>query len=571
MTGKRNQVNVINKPTLWVFVGSAVLSIAYLISEIVFNVVLLDVAGGVSTTDEIERIELFGRLLSSVGFGLLIGRWVYRRTMKKEGRDAFAVAFSAMALAACVFGTAQHFGIKAFSESRSIDDQMDAYMLMTLKQGIARNNVTINGLEYLNEHIEKPESKALLTLFGPLVYSNAELRESLKSNDQHYIRTIAEQEHAKHAARIYNAYVEVSNKRADLARLYREVEAEVRKRVTDEAHSAYEMLWDQHTRSRRTVRRHTLSGKRYYNTLNNHFRRAAGFGLPAAPWTLDQKTTFIRYFVGKKLNIALLDSALNTAAAELDERLRFNISRHPGLGFSMSGRDFISTEYAQAPLHAVILEQPDLDLFLVAGLDMTNGLKNRPKMAERTISIPWGLDYDAFTSQTLTIFLNNLQAAHTANLDSIRSALSNEHNPQVGPRYIEALWVPAIALCLSMMMIVLNLYSLVVMLVRYPFSRHQSPAVRYSGLIMGHGTALSVCALLLLAPYSHDHVLADNATYQSVLNRTAEVAPVPAHVMNWTLRAEPLLFKVGEPIINYRQFLESFNLLGNSQSDVFVL
>jgi hypothetical protein len=571
MTGKRNQVNAINKPTLWVFVGSAVLSIAYLISEIVFNVVLLDVAGGVSTTDEIERIELFGRLLSSVGFGLLIGRWVYRRTMKKEGRDAFAVAFSAMALAACVFGTAQHFGIKAFSESRSIDDQMDAYMLMTLKQGIARNNVTINGLEYLNEHIEKPESKALLTLFGPLVYSNAELRESLKSNDQHYIRTIAEQEHAKHVARIYNAYVEVSNKRTDLARLYREVESRIITRVNEEANTAYSQLWDQHTKTRRSVRRHTLSGKRYYKTLDNKFWRATGVSLPASPWTLDQKDVFIRHFVRAKLSIDVLDEALNQSIAGVDERITFSSKQHPDLQYAMSGREFVATEYAQAPLHTALLEQPDIDLFLVAGLDMTNGLQNRSNTAQRMISIPWGLQYDAFASRTQTIFLNNMQAAHTANLDAIRSTFSDENNAKVGARYIEALWVPAIALCLSMMMILLNLYSLVVMIVCSPFTRNQNSRVRLSGYTLGHGTGLAVCTLLLLVPYSHEHVLADNTTYLSVLNRTAEIAPIPAHIMDWTLRAEPLLFNVGKPIINFNRYFDNLNPLGNSQSDVFVL
>jgi hypothetical protein len=571
MTDKHNQAIVKHKPTLWVFVGSAVLSIAYLISEVVFNVVLLDVAGGVSSTDEIEQVELFGRLLSSIGFGLLIGRWIYRRSMKKAGRDALTTAFSVMAISACAFGAIQHFGIKAFSESRSIDDQMDAYMLMTLKQGIARNHVTINGLEYLNEHIDKPESKALLTLFGPLVYSNTELRETLKAKDQHYVSTIADQEHAKHVARIYNAYAEVSNKRADLARLYREVESRIITRVNEEANTAYSQLWDQHTKTRRSVRRHTLSGKRYYKTLDNKFWRATGVSLPAAPWTLDQKNVFIRHFVRSKLSIDVLNEALNQSIADVDDRITFSTTHDSDLQYGMSGREFITTKYAQAPLHAALLEQPDIDLFLVAGLDMTNGLHNRSTFAQRNISIPWGLQYDAFASRTQMIFLNNMLAAHTANLDSIRSTLSDENNTKVGARYIEALWVPAIALCLSMMMIILNLYSLVVMVVRLPFSRIQNPSVRRAGFTLGHGSALAVCTLLLLAPYTHDHVLADNATYWSVLDRTAEVAPVPAHIMDWTLRAEPLLFHVGQPIMNFSRFFDDFNPLGDSQSDVFVL
>ncbi|GAB0154461.1 hypothetical protein [Marinobacterium sp. BA1] len=559
-----------SRPPLWVFVGSAVLSIGYLISEVVFNVVLLDVAGSVSSTDEIEQVELFGRLLSSIGFGLLIGRWIYRRTMKEAGRDAITIAFSAMVISACAFGTAQHFGIKAFSQSRSIDDQMDAYMLMTLKQGIARNHVTINGLEYLNEHIDKPESKALLTLFGPLVYSNTELRETLKAKDQHYVSTIAEQEHAKHVARIYNAYVEASNKRADLARLYAEVESKIVTRANEEANTAYSQLWEQHTKTRRSVRRHTLSGTRYYKTLDNKFWRATGVSLPSEPWTLDQKSAFIRHFVSKKLTVDVLDSALNNAATNIDSQFNFNLGIHPDLRYAMSGREFVATQYAQAPLHAALLQQPDIDLFLVADLDMSNGLRDRSRSTQTRISIPWGLQYDEFAKHTKIIFLNNLQAAHTENLNAIRSTL-DDATSKVGARYIEALWVPAVALCLSMMMIVLNLYSLVVMLVRYPFSHNLNKTVRWSGFIVGHGAAVTVCTLLLLAPYSHEHVLTGNATYQAVLTRTAEVAPWPARIMDWTLRAEPLLFTVGEPIIHSRRSFSLFDDFGTGQSDVFVL
>jgi hypothetical protein len=41
--------------------------------------------------------------------------------------------------------------------------------------------------------------------------------------------------------------------------------------------------------------------------------------------------------------------------------------------------------------------------------------------------------------------------------------------------------------------------------------------------------------------------------------------------MDWTLRAEPLLFHVGQPIMGFSRFFDDFNPLGDSQSDVFVL
>ncbi len=49
------------------------LTIAYLLFELAFSARLLDIAGGLSTRDELDAIEFAGKTLSGCALALLIG------------------------------------------------------------------------------------------------------------------------------------------------------------------------------------------------------------------------------------------------------------------------------------------------------------------------------------------------------------------------------------------------------------------------------------------------------------------------------------------------------------------
>ncbi|WP_291750922.1 hypothetical protein [Candidatus Sulfuricurvum sp. RIFRC-1] len=56
-------------PLLWI-------TLLYLIFELSFSARLLDVAGGVSSQNDIDGIETYGRMLSGIAAGLFLFSWL---------------------------------------------------------------------------------------------------------------------------------------------------------------------------------------------------------------------------------------------------------------------------------------------------------------------------------------------------------------------------------------------------------------------------------------------------------------------------------------------------------------
>ena len=152
-------------------------TIGYLIVELSFNARLLDVVGGNASAQEVDRIEIWGRLIS--GFALaLFGwpRWIRQAWSRYSGtiRRIWHVAWWSL-LAMLAMYIAQEALIRTLVNSSTQAQFSQAQHLVLLRNGLHEGLVELPGLEMGGERLESAEGKALLAMFPMLASGLGEL------------------------------------------------------------------------------------------------------------------------------------------------------------------------------------------------------------------------------------------------------------------------------------------------------------------------------------------------------------------------------------------------------------
>ena len=183
------------------FILFSVFTIVYIVLEIAFNAKLLDVASSNSTIDEIKRIELVGRLLSSVGFALI----AYKVTTG-FARNKVIIPLLVAAIALPTFYFSQKILIDHFASSRSTDDMKNAFFINTLKQGLINEGVKSDVLAYDAEHSDLVESRVILASLGPIFYSNQAVKDEFSGKGGSVISSMLNKEYADLFPAFYNDF-----------------------------------------------------------------------------------------------------------------------------------------------------------------------------------------------------------------------------------------------------------------------------------------------------------------------------------------------------------------------------
>lgn len=171
----------------WVAV---VLTVAYLLVELAFNARLLDLVGAAASADELHRIEVCGRLLSSVAAGLLVWQLMLGRSGARAaaGKARYSTGLIAAGVVCAAAGT--YVGIQKFVESqiaRSSAEERRTYTFLTLVQkAMVDGRVLIDGLDGGKEVFAKPEGKAFLGVF-PLMAASVDNLEAKVSPAVHQL------------------------------------------------------------------------------------------------------------------------------------------------------------------------------------------------------------------------------------------------------------------------------------------------------------------------------------------------------------------------------------------------
>lgn len=527
----------------------------YLLAEIAFNISLLDVAGGGGSSEEVDRIEVIGRTLSSFGIGLVICRFLFKRQLKKKGSYGevnYALLGMFLLAMTYAFYHLQNMAIEMYSESRSAQDRSDAYLLMAVKKGIANNAISIDGMEFLNNNLDSTETKTVLTLFGPLVYSSTEFRQRLHRNRNAYITTIAEREHEKFVRSAYNAYVELSNSRGKLADLYVEVDRTIRTEARNKASEMYDSVISGVNRSNVRVNRQGYANQRVYNQIDQNIRSATGLSGPGR-FNLRDRNDFINKMLPQMVTPDKIREAMNRELRKEGSQFIFdrNLRSEDNVKPNQSRQQFLQSPFLNIHLYYHLTKiSPSMEMFLYrgvsGGLDKLFSATHYGALIRLDAEglVPWGLQFNDFSRLTRGNLVYNTLDSMNARLKNIQESSST----RTGSQYVKALWIPAIALSLSLMMIFVNAMSMIATIVTYMFSGNHHIASK----LAVHFIKLSVIGVFVLlavtAPYAANSEVTESKPYKALIERTSQIQPHAAWLIDWTVRTQPILERYARPI-----------------------
>lgn len=161
-------------------------TIGYLVVELSFNARLLDVVGGSASPEEVDRIEIWGRLIS--GFALaLFGwpRWIRQAWSRYHGtlRRFWHVAVWSL-LAMLAMYIVQESILRSLVNRSTEAQLVQAQHLVLLRNGLHEGLVTLPGLEIDGTRLTSAEGKAFLAMFPALASGLGELISTRFDADQ---------------------------------------------------------------------------------------------------------------------------------------------------------------------------------------------------------------------------------------------------------------------------------------------------------------------------------------------------------------------------------------------------
>lgn len=125
---------------------------------------------------------------------------------------------------------------------------------------------------------------------------------------------------------------------------------------------------------------------------------------------------------------------------------------------------------------------------------------------------------------------------------------NGERLEEQGKEAVRFIYIPSIALFISLFLVVLTLARCIITAARL-YWRHKYPDAAPSPLRVA---VAWVAAGILLAgfPYVAGSRTAQSASYQSFLHKSFDRAPVTSALIDWTMRAEPIIYSAGKSLLD---------------------
>lgn len=175
-----SQFSSFKNPLLWV-------TLTYLIFELSFSARLLDVAGGVSSQDDIDGIEIYGRVLSGIAVGLFLFSWL---------KDKEWVPFNKIVLAFVVFIASfllmyqvQENIVRTLIDRLSDEERKQAVILAIAAPQIASGDVDIANQKYGEGGLDSASAKSFVALFPALALYKENLDKDIEKLTPLFIKS----------------------------------------------------------------------------------------------------------------------------------------------------------------------------------------------------------------------------------------------------------------------------------------------------------------------------------------------------------------------------------------------
>lgn len=189
---------------LWWTVTLFIMSIGYLLLEVIFNMELVTIAGGLDSSKEaLHSVEVFGRTMSGIGTSLLVADWL----IKSKGIAKKDVIFNSMWIFVFVWPTV-FFGQKAVIDAylinpSTIESRQTGYLSFFLKSSLVAGTIEAGGLSFEEGQKLSPKEMTFLTALGLLLYADPDASKLIETQKEQAVRRYVAKQAASRIDELY--------------------------------------------------------------------------------------------------------------------------------------------------------------------------------------------------------------------------------------------------------------------------------------------------------------------------------------------------------------------------------
>lgn len=482
------------------------LTILYLGVELCFSAHLLDIAGGISSREELDRTEHWGRIISGVAVALAVCGSIICPLCRRRKVMQKSLPLSLLVGGLLIFGVYE-------GERRLVDWLVDsadpvarrnAALLAVASHQLKREGVNIRGLRLDADVLAGAEGKAFVSLFSPFLAALPEVDDIIMREAPVMVRHMYLDE-VNGPKGFYQGPYKESLERLHQRFLRYATEANKCIDVLRQADAEAEQAWQNYTTSLRR-RGWTPAGvpQRFHARIRRQIRDE---GVPVADnWRPSDKAGFVRAFLGKVRR--QVDTTWKSAM--LREGLE-----HLALPLTLHSFE-------------VFLQHPPIQAEWRREMSMPDH-----------VPLSSRLSYEEYEAQVFTPFLDRLCKEKMRELRSLPGAFApGGRLEETGRQAIESLVVPPLALAFSLLGAILHLCKFT-----YYLSRLTLPLRR--ALLLPAGLFLALLALPLALPGS----ITGSLVYERVETRITATRPKLAYGIRWIIQAQRLLYPVNKAVL----------------------
>lgn len=208
----------------------------YIVIELGFNSALLNVSGGL-TSDKAsyDSVIEWGRILSGVGFGLLIFGFMRRKKKSPSLESEFFPLLITLVFAIPFMYVTQKIIIdNIFVHPTSGEDRADAQKLLILKHGLSRGEINFTGVPVTGQGTKDPAQLTYLSLLPSLVINDKKFIRDMEGHLQGVIYRTAQKESDKVLPELYKEYRSLDDKMKPMYESYIKISNEYKKQGFDD-------------------------------------------------------------------------------------------------------------------------------------------------------------------------------------------------------------------------------------------------------------------------------------------------------------------------------------------------
>lgn len=482
------------------------LTILYLGVELCFSAHLLDIAGGISSHEELDRTEHWGRIISGVAVALAVCGSMICPLCQRRKMMQKSLPLSLVAGGLLIFGVYE-------GEKQLVDwlvdkadavERRNAALLAVASHQLKREGVNIRGLRLDADILDSAEGKAFVSLFSPFLAALPEVDDIIMREAPAMVRHMYLDELDGPAGFYQGPYKESLERLHQRFLRYAE-EANKCIDVLRQADGKAEQAWQDYVKSlRRRGWTPARVPSRYHGRVRQQVRNE---GIPVSDrWHPPDKAGFVRAFLGK-------------VRQEVETTWK-NAMRREGL------------EHLALPLtlHSfeVFLQHPPIQAEWRKEMSMPDH-----------VPLSSRLSYEEYEAQVFTPFLDGLCKEKMRELRSLPGAFApGGRLEDTGRQAVEALVVPPLALAFSLLGAILHLCKFTYYLSRLTLSLRRA-------LVLSAGMFIALLALPLLLPGS----ITSSQVYERVETRITETRPKMAYGIRWIIQAQRLLYPGNKAVL----------------------